>query len=433
MVEPSVTERQSASQHSIEGFLPEPKNRRTGIALCLSGGGFRAALFHLGALRRLNELGILSTVDTISSVSGGSIIAAHLADRIQSWPPTGNEVSDWEKRIAQPFRDFTKKNLRTNPLLKRLLPWNLVKSQTAVESLATRYENELTSLSLRVLPDRPRFIFYATDMAFGVNWVFEKRRVGDYQAGYISPSPDWPVARAVAASSCFPPVFSPLPLGLRPDQLSEGKAPPGPDRDALIENLHLTDGGVYDNMGLEPVWKKSEVVLVSDGGAVFDFRSDRGLFRLLRYPTIIGNQSSALRKRWLLSNFILGEIEGTYWGIGSASEDYKAEASANSDKLVENVPSGYSNSLVKDKISKVRTDLDGFSDAESAILENHGYLLAAAATQRYAPNLAQSTAPISPPHPGWMNEAQVEQALARSHERSVPGRGWLSASNRRPS
>jgi hypothetical protein len=100
---------------------------------------------------------------------------------------------------------------------------------------------------------------------------------------------------------------------------------------------------------------------------------------------------------------------------------------------VENVPSGYSNSLVKDKISKVRTDLDGFSDAESAILENHGYLLAAAATQRYAPNLAQSTAPISPPHPGWMNEAQVEQALARSHERSVPGRGWLSASNRRPS
>jgi len=312
VVEPSATEKQSASQHSIERFLPEPKAQRTGIALCLSGGGFRAALFHLGPLRRLNELGILSIVDTISSVSGGSIIAAHLAERIRSWPPAGEEVSDWEERIAKPFRDFAKKNLRTNPLLKRLLPWNLAKSQIAVESLATRYENELTSLSLRALPDKPRFIFCATDMAFGVNWVFEKRRVGDYQVGYLSPPPNWPVARSVAASSCFPPVFSPLPLGLRQDQLSEGKSPPDPDRDALIENLHLTDGGVYDNMGLEPVWKKSEVVLVSDGGAVFDFRSDRGLFRLLRYPTIIGNQSSAVRKRWLVSNFILSEIKGTY-------------------------------------------------------------------------------------------------------------------------
>lgn len=124
-------------------------------------------------------------------------------------------------------------------------------------------------------------------------------------------------------------------------------------------------------------------------------------------------------------------MKGTYWGIGSATEDYKAEASAESDKLVDKAQLGYSNSLVKDRISKVRTDLDGFSDAESAILENHGYLLAAAATQRYVPNLAQSTAPISPPHPGWMNEAQVKQALASSHERSLPGREWLSVSNRR--
>src|SRR5213593_1149029 len=49
------------------------------IALCLSGGGYRASLFHLGALRRLNELGVLSRVDTIASVSGGSILAAQIA------------------------------------------------------------------------------------------------------------------------------------------------------------------------------------------------------------------------------------------------------------------------------------------------------------------------------------------------------------------
>src|SRR6185503_1159744 len=56
----------------------EPK--RHGFGLCLSGGGYRATLYHLGAARRLHELGALNRVDTISSVSGGSIFAAMLAD-----------------------------------------------------------------------------------------------------------------------------------------------------------------------------------------------------------------------------------------------------------------------------------------------------------------------------------------------------------------
>jgi NTE family protein len=56
-------------------YVPDPPSQRRGIGLCLSGGGFRATLFHLGALRRLNELGLLSHPDflTLSSVSGGSI------------------------------------------------------------------------------------------------------------------------------------------------------------------------------------------------------------------------------------------------------------------------------------------------------------------------------------------------------------------------
>src|SRR3712207_5885376 len=143
MVEPSVTERQSASQHSIEGFLPEPKNRRTGIALCLSGGGFRAALFHLGALRRLNELGILSQIDTITCVSGGSIVGAHLAQTLRDTHPDDGVIPApiWEERVARPFRAFTRRNLRTGPLKRRLLrPWNWARPSAAVEALAERYE-----------------------------------------------------------------------------------------------------------------------------------------------------------------------------------------------------------------------------------------------------------------------------------------------------
>src|SRR6266851_6199770 len=51
---------------------------RPGIAVCLSGGGYRAMLFHLGALWRLNELGWLQKLDRVSSVSGGSITAGVL-------------------------------------------------------------------------------------------------------------------------------------------------------------------------------------------------------------------------------------------------------------------------------------------------------------------------------------------------------------------
>jgi predicted acylesterase/phospholipase RssA len=48
------------------------------IGLALSGGGFRATLFHLGLVRFLHDTGILSNVSHITAVSGGSIIAAHL-------------------------------------------------------------------------------------------------------------------------------------------------------------------------------------------------------------------------------------------------------------------------------------------------------------------------------------------------------------------
>ena len=46
-----------------------------GMALCLSGGGYRAMLFHLGGIWRLNELNLLATLKRVSSVSGGSITA----------------------------------------------------------------------------------------------------------------------------------------------------------------------------------------------------------------------------------------------------------------------------------------------------------------------------------------------------------------------
>lgn len=405
------------TKSSLESNLPPEKSSREGVALCLSGGGYRAALFHLGALRRLNELGILSRLRTITSVSGGSIIAAHVATRLHPWPEPGQVAPDWERRLSAPFRAFARRNIRNRPVMQRLLPWHWRTPQVAINTLEKIFEQELTPLRLTDLPDRPDFVFCATDMTFGVNWEFTRGHVGDYQAGYLRPAPPWPLARAVAASSCFPPVFDPLLVSLDPEQVRGGQLRRGPERDEKLQNIPLTDGGVYDNMGLEPVWKKSRVVLVSNGGGTFDFDPGRfGISRLMRYTSIIGNQAGAVRKRWLIANFINGVMSGTYWGISSAVKSY-TESDAPP-------PPGYSEQVAASLIAPIRTDLDAFSAAESAILENHGYLLADAAIQRYARGLLDESLtarpPLAIPHPEWMDEPRVRRALRDSHRIKLP-------------
>src|SRR4051812_33712446 len=105
-----LSTRMDYARHPVSSGVDKPHLRggRDRVALCLSGGGLRAALFHLGALRRLNELGILCQVDTIVSVSGGSILAAFLARNIkdQGWPIASQ---DWDARIAEPFRRIAAK------------------------------------------------------------------------------------------------------------------------------------------------------------------------------------------------------------------------------------------------------------------------------------------------------------------------------------
>jgi NTE family protein len=396
--------------------LATPGVQRHGIGLCLSGGGFRATLFHLGALRRLNELGVLARVRTFSSVSGGSIAAARLATAVP-WPlvePLDGET--WERLVAGPLRAFTRRNVRTGPVLAQLFnPAAWLGAASAADRLALRYQRELAPGTLADLPAEPRFVFCATDMAFGVNWEFARDRMGDYLAGRVSPHPGyWPIGRAVAASSCFPPVFNPLRVPFAPNRFKRGRYPAGLDRDRILDDVRLTDGGVYDNMGLEPVWKSHEVVLVSDGGSVFQRDPvPRVLWRRLsRYVDLADHQSRALRRRWLLASFGSGALSGAYWGIGSARSSYAPDDTT-----------GYSKDVAARLIAGVRTDLDAFSDAEGAVLENHGYLLADRAVATHAAGLLPVQVPaLRVPHPDWLDADKVEAELARSGERRMLGR-----------
>ncbi len=411
-----INEYPPPTQHALERYTAPPESVRQGIALCLSGGGYRALLFHLGALTRLNELGILARLRTISSVSGGSILSARLASA-SFYPLLGPVAApQWEREVAGPLRAFAARNIRTPAMLRRLLPWNWFRTSTGVEALARAYR-DVTGVPISALPEEPNFLFSATDMAFGVNWVFERRRMGDYQAGYALPRARDPLARAVAASSCFPPIFNPLPIRLRPKDLTGGKIPKGPERDKLIRGLRLTDGGNYDNLGLEPVWKSHATILCCDGGAIFDFEPDGGLFwRLKRYLAIIDNQLLALRKRWLVGGFIDGQFDGTYWGVASAVSSFEVD-----------VTPSYSKEFAESVIAHIRTDLDAFSDAEAAVLENHGYVLAESAIRRHLPQLLPSPAPpLALPHP-WIEEEEARRLLVRSATRTLFGRFGRSA------
>jgi NTE family protein len=152
-------------------------------------------------------------------------------------------------------------------------------------------------------------------------------------------------------------------------------------------------------------------VLVSDAGAVFDPEADRNLvWRLQRYAAIPAQQAEALRKRWLISNYLAGVLDGAYWGIRSAPSSY-------------DVDGGYSKELATEVIARIRTDMDAFSDGEAAVLENHGYLVADAALRRHlAPWVPEPVPPVAPPQPAWLDEDRARAALRDSHRRRLLGR-----------
>lgn len=391
-------------------YLPDPS--RDGTCLALSGGGFRATLFHLGALRRLNEFGLISSLDAISSVSGGSIMAACLANAMIAVVPTRGKPLANFGAVVDKVHELTSYNLRRTILLKKLEPQNWGRSLP--ELVAKELEQRVTDKPLTALPESPRFIFCATDMVFGVNWIYTKVKAGDWQAGYKTTGLDSiSIAHATAASACFPPVFAPLDPEVATTDFTGGAAQ-GQEADLCRGKIRLTDGGVYDNMGLEAVWKHAATLLVSDAGGQFEFSADRGTVSdIKRYPDIMGNQARALRKRWLISSFIAGSgpggpgLTGTYWGTVSDRSEY-----------IPGDQTGYSPEVAR-LIANIRTDLDAFSGAEAAVLENHGYLLADVALKVHVPALYNEAIAPTIPHPNWMNEPEVKAALKDSANQHV--------------
>lgn len=295
-----------------------------GIALCLSGGGYRAMLFHAGALWRLNEMGVLPTLARISSVSGGSITAGLLGLKWGKLGFDGRGISNvFEPEIVQPLRALAGKTIDEGAILGGiLLPG------TIAEKVADSYREVLFGhATLQDLPpDPPRFVINATSVQTGALFRFSRPFIADYRIGTM-PNPTVELAVAVSASSAFPPILSPLKLELDPHSWAPPSGYPSEDlhTEPYLSEAVLTDGGVYDNMGLETAWKNYKTILVSNGGGKIqpspDPPSDWAR-HAVRINEIIDNQVRSLRTRQVIGAFEAAERSGTYWGIRTAIGDY---------------------------------------------------------------------------------------------------------------
>lgn len=295
------------------------------IGLCLSGGGYRAMLFHLGALWRLNELGVLPTLARISGVSGGSITAAVLGHVWHRLELHASPVSPhFEREVAEPIRALAGQTIDTWAVLVGLL----VPGVSIGDRLAAAYRKHLFGdATLADLPVAPRIVLNATNMQTHDLFRFSRAYVADWRIGRMHETKKVPLALAVAASSAFPPFLSPVRLRLDPsDWTGGGKL----QQEPFTTRIVLTDGGVYDNLGLETVYKRCGRVLVSDAGKrlAVDQQPDSDWGRHgATTALMMKGQLESIRKRQLIAAYkdrSGGELarSGTYWGVGSAIAAY---------------------------------------------------------------------------------------------------------------
>lgn len=251
------------------------------IGLALSGGGYRAAAYHIGTLNALNKLGILSKVDVISSVSGGSIIAAYYA--LHSNEEYKKVATDFSAKLKVGVLQYAIVELLGILILCGLLIWLCGWWILVIELLLIacfqfkvlpfscliekRYNKHFfNGKTLTDLPVHPFVAINSTDVSTGQLFVFQTNNIYGYQYQdkneSIFKANDFPIAKAVMASSCVPFIFSPITISAAyyKEKYYNWKKKP-----------LLIDGGLYDNQGAHKLTEeqcpyKCDYVIVSDAG-----------------------------------------------------------------------------------------------------------------------------------------------------------------------
>lgn len=323
------------------------------IGLALSGGGFRAAAFHLGVFKKLDDLGLLSKIDLLTCVSGGSIAGGFLA-------------SHWGQAdvLTQLEKYLNTKSIAVSSVLGGMFdPF-----ETRLEKLASSYDSHLfNKANLNDLKGGPRIYFNATNLSTGNMFFFVaggngESELGEWELGQ-KPAGKFLISNAVAASSAFPPVFPPLRLDQNDYDSGE------------VEYVTLTDGGVYDNLGVNPLLRikrnRLDYAFVSDAGKPFDIDespTEKGAVVLKESIGILMEQVRGLQfKRLKLAHAAEGGPKPLWFSI-----DSKIGEAQSGDSIF---------------ASAIKTNLKKLKDAELGVLMRHGGALLEHRIRTYAPEL----------------------------------------------
>lgn len=372
----------------------EPRPLRESMALALSGGGYRAMLFHTGTLWRLGQLGFyqdrpldrmdasgdfvsVGKLERISSVSGGSIVSAKLALEFGSLEKLGPVEFDkaYRELVVDPIRhlaDTTLAGMSAKGVFK-IIKYIVMPGEVNAHVAKALDDALYQGRKLQDLPDRMRFIFNASNLQSGSVWRFSRPYMGDWKVGRVM-NPKFPVARAVGASAGFPPILAPATLNLQNSDFDQDKGKPFLRYAPYTTSITLADGGVYDNLGIETCYKSFRTLFVSNAGKPFSEQPKISVNWVSlggRCLDVMDNQVLSLRKRLLIQAFKDRERYGAFW-------DIKQDIGVH--KLPDCLPCPYDSTR---KLAQVPTDLATKDIETQKRLINWGYAVADAAIRSH--------------------------------------------------
>jgi NTE family protein len=285
------------------------------LGLSLSGGGYRAAAFHLGTLRKLHEMGVLQQVDIMSTISGGSITGAYYCLNNKDFDAFEKhmlEALGHKSVIKQVFLSFT--FIRTilfllvflvpaiyvlftpyawlSLILIGLLLYLFVRFQFAIFPVSKEIEKAYNKFfyqnaTLSQLSNKPLLAIGSTNLQTARPFTFSRLKMEDSSYAFLDPPvrfqhDEFPVARAVMASSCVPFAFTPVHID---------RAYFETPADMLRVEPQLVDGGVYDNQGIQKLTQKGsmyacDIVITSDAGNKLPFEGSYNNLLILLIRTM---------------------------------------------------------------------------------------------------------------------------------------------------
>lgn len=278
------------------------------IGLALSGGGVRASAYHAGVLLYLAEQNLLEDVVHISSVSGGTLFTGLVFARSAlQWPSSDAYVHDVFPYIRE---ILTTKSLQKEMVLRLCYPRNWSFCLSRVKILAQSLEG-LWGIkgTLSDLPPNVVWSINGATLETGQRFSFKSCRLGDDALGYAD-APNFDLSSAIAVSAALPTAIGPLELDCDAFFWTQDKAGHGKAYVPPYKTIHIYDGGMYDNLGMESLFDVATQSFTKDSGIDFMISSDAGApyehsqignacnpKRLERLFRLLVDQARALRAR----------------------------------------------------------------------------------------------------------------------------------------